>query len=216
MIELQTDENSDLKKAIYRLLDDNDSDKLIINSLSCINLSARRFKLLLILFIGLILILFHSFDQSSNALSFTFSLLNLVNSIAVPTLALAVTGFSIFQALVNGDTLITLLKVDSGESSKFQKYNYFFLAFSLLFLSIIIFNFILEVLIFNLDDGWSISLFSNKVNTIFFTIGVSLYVTFFINALIEIKSFIYNLYQVFSINAVSKGIAYLNEHDNTD
>ncbi len=150
------------------------------------------------------------FNKNGEAIKDFLNLLHIVNNIAIPTLALAITGYAIFQALVNGDTLITLLKVSDDDLSKFQEYNYFFLAFSVLFLFIIISNFILEIVIGNLDPDWQIFFFQTNINNILYSLGTSIYITFIINALFELKSFIYNLYQIFSTNAAAKGINYLN------
>jgi hypothetical protein len=121
-----------------------------------------------------------------------------------------VTGYAIFQALVNGDTLITLLKISEKEKSKFQEYNYFFLAFSILYTIIIISNFCIALFLRNVSLDWHIAYFSVKVNNAIYSIVVSAYITIVLNALIEIKSFVYNLYQIFSTNAAAKGISYLN------
>ncbi|WP_209125161.1 hypothetical protein [Alkalihalobacillus sp. BA299] len=139
-----------------------------------------------------------------------------VNEIVIPTFAVIITGYAIFQALVNGETLITLISMDSKERSRFAEYNYYFLGLSLLYLILIIFN-LLALLIFkNMSKEWHLQFLSNKLNEGITSFLIAVYVTFVIHSLIELKSFIYNLFQCFNINAAHTAINHIKGQKNNN
>ncbi|MEC0093430.1 hypothetical protein [Paenibacillus macquariensis] len=208
------DDKDTIRQSIHGLLSDTDPDKLILKSLRSIMPSKRR-KLFITaaLFLSVVIYLFYFSRAYTNAIERTMNLIETVNTISLPVLGLAVTGYAIFQALANGDTLITMLKVNENEKSKFQEYNYFFLAFSILYIFIIIINFLTIVFLRNVSLDWHISFFSLTVNNVIYSLVMSIYFTFILNAFVEIKCFVYNLYQIFSTNASAKGITYLNSNE---
>jgi hypothetical protein len=210
---MKHDNKNTIKQSILGLLSDTDSDKLILKSLQYIQPSKRRSIFAIVSFIVLTIVYLVSSQSYTNAIERTLDLVGAVNNIVLPILGLAVTGYAIFQALANGDTLITLLKVSEGDKNKFQEYNYFFLGFSILYILIIILNFLLVVFLKNVTLDWHISAFPLLVNNTIYSILVSAYITFILNALVEIKCFVYNLYQIFSTNAAAKGIAYLQDDE---
>lgn len=207
------DNKNTIKQSVRGLLLDTDSDKLILKSFQYIQPSKRRKIFIIVSIIILTIFYLVSSRSYTDAVERTLDLVETVNTIVLPILGLAVTGYAIFQALANGDTLITLLKVNEGDKSKFQEYNYFFLAFSILYIFIIIINFVLVVFLKSMTSDWHISSFPPLVNNTIYSILVSAYTTFILNALAEIKCFVYNLYQIFSTNAAAKGIAYLQDDE---
>ncbi|MCI3921350.1 hypothetical protein MO973_24590 [Paenibacillus sp. TRM 82003] len=202
-----------VRQSIEALLSDTDSDKLIIKSLQYIKPSVRRRILALGSFFILTIVYLLSSQSHSDAVIRTIDIVGVVNNLALPILGLAVTGYAIFQALANGDTLITLLKVSEGNRSKFQEYNYFFLAFSILYIFIIGLNFVIVVFLKNVTQDWHIAEFPQVVNNTIYSMLMSAYITFILNALVETKCFVYNLYQIFSTNAAAKGITYLQDDE---
>lgn len=207
---MSNDERKVISESIRDILADTDSDILIKKSLTLINPSKRRYIFLAISLLVISFLYLFLFSASVNVINSTIFLIESVNIIIIPTLGLAVTGYAIFQALANGDTLITLLKISKNDLSKFKEFNLFFLGFSILYLFIIIFNFLLLVFLKNVNSDWQLPYFNTEVNTIIYTVLISLYVTFILNALVEIKCFVYNLYQIFSMNASSNGINHLS------
>lgn len=204
-----------LSKAIHDHLKDINSDKLIIQALFSLAPSKRRIILLLILFL-FFMSLYHFLFHIEDPINSSIEIFKTVNVVVLPVLALAVTGYAIFQALVSGKTLITLLEVEQGEYSKFKAYNFFFLSFSVLSLFMVILNFILLILFNNISSTWSLDFLDPETNYVLFTILICVYITFLVNLLIEVKCFLYNLYQIFVINAVAKGIEHIEEHSNSD
>ncbi|PEI81405.1 hypothetical protein COM25_04520 [Bacillus wiedmannii] len=144
------------------------------------------------------------------------NLLGNINDIIVPTFAVIITGYAIFQALANGSTLINLMAVSEAEKSKFEEYNLYFFGLSLLYLGIIILNLLLMLFFKNVPADWSLPFVSHQVNEIIASVLMTVYLGILMHSLIELKSFVYNLFQCFIINAASSGIDFLKEEQEKD
>jgi hypothetical protein len=204
-----------LKVNIRRLLgenssDNNPSDTLIIKSIKSLVPSKRRSMLLLLIVIGLFCLYYFVLINNGNVIKNFMEIVKEINEIVIPTFAVIITGYAIFQALANGSTLITLITVDGKEQSKFEEYNLFFLGVSILYLFIMLFNLLLFIIFKNIPEDWYLKTLSIEMNNVLASFLIAVYLTFIINALIELKSFIYNLYQCFNINAASEAINHLN------
>ncbi|WP_433618759.1 hypothetical protein [Paenibacillus cellulositrophicus] len=198
--------NDNIKKSINSIFSDDSFNKLLLNSISLLKLTRRR-KWGLCLFWVLLLVVYMSvFINHIDAIKSTKDIIGNVQSILISLFAIVITGYAIFQALTNGKTLIAMLKTNAENMSKFQEYNYFFFSISVLYLFIIILNFVMSIFLNNIPDNWSLSFLDKKINDIFYSVLMSLYIVFILNALIEMKSFIYNLYQLFSTHAVASAI----------
>ncbi|WP_087974855.1 hypothetical protein [Oceanobacillus rekensis] len=205
--------NDKLRESISDLLKDKNSDKVILSALKVMLPTRRRWEFLLFVFV----FLFFSFNtilKIKEPVNSVLESINTINIVLIPILTIAITGYAIFQALVSGKTLITLMEVSGGEYSKFKEYNFFFLSFSVVYLFSIILNFFLGIFFFNIESDWSIPIFNNELNYLLFTLAYSLYLTFIINLLVEVKCFLINLYQIFVTNAIANGIEYINKDSN--
>ncbi|MBN8434736.1 hypothetical protein JF536_11575 [Priestia flexa] len=191
--------------------DDNKSDHILKKSLICQRPSLRR-GIFLILFSIIFFCLYYLFIMKHVKIIKSFTdIVTDANEIIIPTFAVILTGYAIFQALVNGSTLINLMTVSEKDKSKFEVYNLYFFSISILYLSLTILNFILLVFLKNVPENWSIPFFSETTNSIIVAVLITSYLTFLVNSLIELKSFVYNLFQCFTINAVSSGIDFLQK-----
>ncbi|SMD81883.1 hypothetical protein BACERE00175_01677 [Bacillus cereus] len=209
---MNQEKKNQLLASIRSLTDPNTkSDQIMKKSLALQIPSKRRF-----LFLGLVAVAFfaihhcmlvHSEDYIEN---FT-DLLGNINDIIVPTFAVIITGYAIFQALANGSTLINLMAVSEAEKSKFEEYNLYFFGLSLLYLGIIILNLLLMIFFKNVPADWSLPFVSHQVNEIIASVLMTIYLGVLMHSLIELKSFVYNLFQCFIINAASSGIDFLKE-----
>lgn len=207
---MEDEEKNKMIDSIEKIWSDDTFGKLFINSLGKIKPSPRRSIFLLVVFVVIYTTYVTHFIKEINAIDSTLSIINTINSVFIPIFAVIITGFAIFQALTNGRTLLALLRANENEKSKFQEYNYFFFSISILYLFFIILNFTLTVFLNNTSHDWYIVYFSIDVNNKLFSFLVSIYLTCVINSLIEMKSFIYNLYQVFSASATANAIEYFN------
>ncbi|MFB5251201.1 hypothetical protein ACE38F_12505 [Bacillus mycoides] len=209
---MNQEKKNQLIASIRRMTDPNTkSDQIVMKSLALQIPSKRRFLFLVLVAVAFFAIhycmLVHSEDYIEN---FT-DLLGNINDIIVPTFAVIITGYAIFQALVNGSTLINLMTVSEADKSKFEEYNLYFFGLSLLYLGIIILNLLLMLFFKNVSADWSLPFVSHQTNEIIASVLMTMYLGLLMHSLIELKSFVYNLFQCFTINAASSGIDFLKE-----
>ncbi|MFA2814597.1 hypothetical protein AB1I91_12785 [Bacillus paranthracis] len=210
---MNQEKKDQLIESIRRLTDQNvKSDQFVKKSLALQIPSMRRFLFLVVVSLAFFAIHYFLLVHSESYIENFTDLLGNINDIIVPTFAVIITGYAIFQALVNGSTLINLMAVSEAEKSKFEEYNLYFFGLSLLYLGIIILNLLLMLFFKNVPADWSLPFVSHQVNEIIASVLMTLYLGILMHSLIELKSFVYNLFQCFTINAVSSGIEFLKEH----
>ncbi|HDX9634859.1 TPA: hypothetical protein ROY20_002674 [Bacillus cereus] len=210
---MNQEKKDQLIESIRRLTDPNvKSDQFVKQSLALQIPSMRRFLFLVVVSLAFFAVHYFLLVHSESYIENFTDLLGNINDIIVPTFAVIITGYAIFQALVNGSTLINLMAVNEAEKSKFEEYNLYFFGLSLLYLGIIILNLLLMLFFKNVPADWSLPFVSHQVNEIIASVLMTLYLGILMHSLIELKSFVYNLFQCFTINAVSSGIDFLKEH----
>lgn len=174
------------------------------------SLKLKRKVFLLIFFILSCLFLLNMAFPHLSAVKVIENISGDINIIILPIFAVIITGYAIFQAMVNSDTVVRLLRVKhEGKESKFEIYNLYFFGLSCSYLILIILNFILLIISKNIDPHWSLSRFSKSVNETISAMLISLYLSLILYFLIELKSFIYNLFQVFLTSASDMTVNHL-------
>ncbi|SIR47830.1 hypothetical protein SAMN05878494_3942 [Bacillus cereus] len=214
---MNQEKKNQLIASIRRLTDPNaKSDQFVKKSLALQIPSKRRFLFLVMVSVTFFAVHYCLLVHSESYIENFTDLLGNINDIIVPTFAVIITGYAIFQALVNGSTLINLMTVSEADKSKFEEYNLYFFGLSLLYLGIIILNLLLMLFFKNVPNDWSLPFLSNQVNEIIASVLMTIYLAILMHSLIELKSFVYNLFQCFTINAVSSGIDFLTNHKEKD
>lgn len=186
------------------------SNQIFLESVGLFKLSYIRLCFLILIFVAVFIFLKFVLFNVASAIDIISDITVNVNTIIIPIFTIIVTGYAIFQALANDQTMITLIAVKHKEhSSKFKIYNLYFLGVGVFYLIIIIINFLLMIIFKYLSSNWYFLYLSKETNELISALLISFYITFILNFLIELKSVIYNLFQVFVTNASSNGINFL-------
>ncbi|MCW4364004.1 hypothetical protein [Bacillus paralicheniformis] len=190
------------------------SNQLFKVSLGLFKNSKKRLKLLFIVLVGLFLFLKLILFKATSAIEIISDLTVNVNTIIIPVFAIIVTAYAIFQALVSDQTMITLITVNHGDKgSKFKVYNLYFFGVAVSYLFLIILNFLLMFIFKYMPTHWYITFWSKDTNEYISAFLISLYISLVLYFLVEMKSVIYNLFQVFVTHAASNAIKHLNDSD---
>lgn len=139
------------------------------------------------------------------------NLIDVTSELMIALFSATLGGYALFQALTSGDTLISFLKQRDDEMNKFEEFNLSFFALTLGYLLIILINYLLKITLPIIKDNEWINLFGYYKNAII-TICIFIYVSYTIFLLLEMRSFIFNLFQCFNVNAISHGIKALKEN----
>lgn len=163
-----------------------------------------------IVILGIILILiyfiFWKVLQENNFKIFykiTLNLIELSQNIFLVFIAVLVTGYALFQAILTKNQILILCESDLNERSNFTKFNFYFYNLGIFYSSIIIFNFIF-LSIFRSEELAKILFKHNKIlsNKFLLLLGVAIYLLLILILMLDIKSFFKNLYVNFKLNAV--------------
>lgn len=135
-------------------------------------------------------------------------LINHFNNISLYFISLVFTGYAIFQGLLGGNTLKTLLTHRDDDCSKLKKYNYQFLILCLYIMTLLFINF---CTLFFLRNKFIVDLI--KLGDIFL-IKLSfsfIYISLNLILFCEMIAFFYNVFQIFTLNVIKKGMEFLKE-----
>lgn len=132
------------------------------------------------------------------------------NTVIVALFGIVFTGYSLFQALVDQDVLEKMVTKEMEEKTYLQISNDYFLNVMLINIVAIILN--VCVLIFLKIIPNSFCLFTiNIINELISFLLLSIYLIFQLRVLVEIKSFVFNMYQLFNISSGIKILKMLKE-----
>lgn len=167
---------------------------------------------ILITILALILVLI-KIGYSKDTISKFLPVVDVSNSIALVMFGAIIMGYTIFQALAQGPTLKEFLLNNESDKSQFHSYNLSFFNTTVLYLFIIIINYILIIFLKSIPENWYLIYLNNDINNFIATILISIYFLVNVYSLLEVKSFIFNLYKCFSINAVATTIDLIEKDD---
>lgn len=158
---------------------------------------------------------------SIDTISLTLSSIEIINQIIIALLGIVFTGYAFFQALINKELLIWMLGSDESKSqvkkkkSRLQITNEYFVEIMILQGLSIFVGLFINVSLNAIPNNWYI--FDNYIvnNSLAF---LMLWIYFSFNFLIvwEIKSFVFNLFQLFNLHAGAKVLSMLEDNDDEE
>ncbi len=152
--------------------------------------------------------------KSDKTLIYIKDIVTLTNSIIIAMFAILFTGYALFQALVDRNTLKVLFinQIDSkSKHNLFEHYNLYFFIFCILCVCLITSNYIITFILSVIDP--QIIKLTNESKNFVSSIFIYFYLLINIFAITEIKSFIFNLFKCFNISAISRMIESLEKYD---
>lgn len=184
------------------ILKENTFSKVFIGSIKTFSFSWRRFVIL-----GSInfLLFFSSSFISIINLDKIYKFIDRSNSILLALLAIIITGYALFQAMISKEALAILAgnKDDITNQNSLNKMQHSTFITIICYIAFIIFNYMLLLFL----DLFNVKIF----NDITIYLLLSLYGTATTYLILEMKSFIYNLYQIFTISSSAQILELLNE-----
>ncbi|MEG2362532.1 MAG: hypothetical protein RSC26_03425 [Terrisporobacter sp.] len=176
---------------------------------SCSKKTMKRITKIFLLCL-IFLPLMNYISSSDNTYNYIINLIDTTDSLMIPLFTSTLGGYALFQALTSGNTLISFLKQRGDEMSKFEEFNLSFLSLILGYILILTINYLLKNILPVISDTNWINVTGNYKHIVIVT-SIFLYVTYNIFLLLEMRSFIFNLFQCFNLNVISHGIKALKE-----
>ena len=127
------------------------------------------------------------------------------------------TGYTFFQALMNKQLLVRMLSNNSEDNedktkSKLQETNESFVEYMMLNLISIIVSLLLKIILSSIPAEF-VAFSKMLTNNIIATLLISLYFYFILTIIWEVKSFIYNVFQVFNMHAGTRVLELFDDDD---
>lgn len=200
--------NSLYEKNVKDLKEENTFIDILRKSYVAIKPSKRRVVIMICIAIIVSIPLINSIN-GDNTKELAIKTMELSNDIIKDLFAINFTGYALFQALVSSSTLKQMLSSNVKEMSIFKRFNLFFFAICIMYIGIILFNYLGLIIIQMVDPSYFT--IDEKIKGIFLYIIGIVYIIVNSFAIIEIKSFIVNMYNCFNINAIAESIKELKK-----
>lgn len=205
-------------EVLLKLLKKQSSQKLIADSLEIFKPTKRSIKKQLVLYA--IAVLVSAFvGVSDDTKPVMVDTIQTILDIILALFGIIFTGYAFFQALINDELLIRLMSDTSNdkkgeEKSKMQETNEEFIHCMMLNVLIILLSFLLKIVVNSIPEDFLIfkELFYNNICA---TILISIYIYAVISVVWEVKSFIFNLFQLFNAYAGTR-VLEIFDKDNDD
>jgi len=191
--------DNEIDKSISELLEEETFRDAFNNALQHLLPSPKRRILLMAIFV----LIWCTFFFSSGVFCIAIkNILTMLLPIIATLITMCFAGFAIFQAITSPEMIIIFLKHKSHNKSLLLDINSEYFAVFIMYLSLLIVGFCMYVFLNTIPEQWQWSKLPTIANTFFASTITSIYFTAFVDALFELKSFAFNLYQCYKITVI--------------
>ncbi len=202
---------------LQKLLKKQTSGKLILEALEVFKISKKNWKQQLCLYsISLSVSLVVGISQST--VGVVVDSAQLILDVILALFGIVFTGYALFQALINNELLIRLLcdtnkDEKEEEKSKLQETNETFVKCMLLNILAIMVSLLIRIIISCVPDDFLVfkELVYNNITAAFL---ISIYFYFIITIIWEVKSFVFNIFQLFNAYAGTRVLKIFENNSN--
>lgn len=138
-----------------------------------------------------------------------------INVVVIAVFGIVFTGYSLFQALIDSNTINRMLEESENKKTYLQICNEYFLNVMILNIISIIVNLIIVLLADSIEREIALPI-PTAANIFISTVTMSIYFLFEFLVMWEMKSFVYNVYQLFNIYACSVAYNKIVKKDNKE
>ena len=183
-----------------------DSDKMLKKAFGLIKIKKENAKRKIAFLMIMSIIAFMMAISEKTAVQ-TEETLEMLNTVMLSLFGIVFTGYALFQAMIGDELLILLVELDPADkeetSSKLEETNVYFIKVMMLQFFIILTNLLLRISLKLLPPDWN--LFGSQIiNEGICFIGVLAILDVNVEIIWEIKCFIFNVFQLYNLHAVSR------------
>lgn len=192
-----------------KLTEKSNSNKVFLQSLKILKPNKSNFlhKLIFgIIEVAVALIM----AKRTDTIGLTENVLQVVITVMLAFLAVVFTGYAFFQALINDKLLISMIATGDNKNNKLSEANIYFAEVMIFQIGCMLLDLLVIVFMIVLPEDWTL-LSNNTLNEALATIGISFLLYCNVESIWEMKSFIYNVFQLFNLHAYSR-IAKIQEN----
>ena len=192
-----------------KLTEKSNSNKVFLQSLKILKPNKSNFLLKLIFGIIEVTVAF-IMAKRTDTIGLTENVLQVVITVMLAFLAVVFTGYAFFQALINDKLLVSMIATGDNKNNKLSEANIYFAEVMIFQIGCMLLDLLVIVFMIVLPEDWTL-LSNNMLNEAFATIGISFLLYCNVESIWEMKSFIFNVFQLFNLHAYSR-IAKIQEN----
>ena len=192
-----------------KLTEKSNSNKVFLQSLKILKPNKSNFLHKLIFGIIEVTVAF-IMAKRTDTIGLTENVLQVVITVMLAFLAVVFTGYAFFQALINDKLLVSMIATGDNKNNKLSEANIYFAEVMIFQIGCMLLDLLVIVFMIVLPEDWTL-LSNNMLNEALAAIGISLLLYCNIESIWEMKSFIFNVFQLFNLHAYSR-IAKIQEN----
>ena len=192
-----------------KLTEKSNSNKVFLQSLKILKPNKSNFLHKLIFGIIEVTVAF-IMAKRTDTIGLTENVLQVVITVMLAFLAVVFTGYAFFQALINDKLLVSMIATGDNKNNKLSEANIYFAEVMIFQIGCMLLDLLVIVFMIVLPENWTL-LSNNMLNEALATIGISLLLYCNVESIWEMKSFIFNVFQLFNLHAYSR-IAKIQEN----
>ena len=195
------------------LIQEKTSQQFLIDSISILKFEANNRKRKSGFMLAELILAFLMAAQS-NTVSITRDVEQVLLSVLVALIAIVFMGYTFSQALINDNLLVILLSVDDEKKGSLSGTNKYFVELMIYQLLCLLMNLVVIIIAFIMPNNWHLCPI-NCVNVLLATLALTLVLYCTIEGIWEMKSFVFNLYNLFNLHAYSTILKIIEEDNNS-
>ena len=192
-----------------KLTEKSNSNKVFLQSLKILKPDKSNFLHKLIFGIIEVTVAF-IMAKRTDTIGLTENVLQVVITVMLAFLAVVFTGYAFFQALINDKLLVSMIATGDNKNNKLSEANIYFAEVMIFQIGCMLLDLLVIVFMIVLPEDWTL-LSNNMLNEALAAIGISLLLYCNVESIWEMKSFIFNVFQLFNLHAYSR-IAKIQEN----
>lgn len=192
-----------------KLTEKSNSNKVFLQSLKILKPNKSNFLHKLIFGIIEVTVAF-IMAKRTDTIGLTENVLQVVITVMLAFLAVVFAGYAFFQALINDKLLVSMIATGDKKNNKLSEANIYFAEVMIFQIVCMLLDLLVIVFMIVLPEDWTL-LSNNMLNEAFATIGISFLLYCNVEIIWEMKSFIFNVFQLFNLHAYSR-IAKIQEN----
>ena len=192
-----------------KLTEKSNSNKVFLQSLKILKPNKSNFLHKLIFVIIEVTVAF-IMAKRTDTIGLTENVLQVVITVMLAFLAVVFTGYAFFQALINDKLLVSMIATGDNKNNKLSEANIYFAEVMIFQIGCMLLDLLVIVFMIVLPEDWTL-LSNNMLNEALAAIGISLLLYCNVESIWEMKSFIFNVFQLFNLHAYSR-IAKIQEN----
>lgn len=126
-----------------------------------------------------------------------------IGQIQVGLIGVVFTGYALFQALIGDKLMMYLLTSEKEQKSKLEESNESFIYLIVIQIIALLLDFLTYTVMTAIPDNWYLTHF-NVPNVCMAAVLIEVLIYLNVEAIWEMKSFIFNVYQLFNAHAMSR------------